>query len=233
MKTIWIAVLIFMVGLTTNAQNLKPFKDFNNLSLYGFKDDKGNIIVTGKYYHANEFSEGLAAVSRAYNDEWGNEYYNWGFIDQTGKEVIPVKYKFVSDFSEGLAVVSLNGKFGFIDKTGKMTIQEKYDGAISFIDGLALVSVNDKYGFINQRGEEIIPLKYDGISEFSEGLSAVKIIDKTSMPYIIKWGYINKTGETVVPLKEYDYILNFDKGKAEVKLNGRVFYIDKAGKEIK
>ena len=102
MKTTLVAtalLCLIAVAMTTQAQNLKPFKDFDNLSLYGFKDIKGNIIVVGKYNYANEFSEGLALVSRASGyDDWGNEYYSWGFIDQTGEEVIPLKYKHAMSF---------------------------------------------------------------------------------------------------------------------------------------
>jgi negative regulator of sigma E activity len=47
-----------------------------------------------------------------------------------------------------------------------------------------------------------------------------------------KWGYIDTTGKEVISFK-YDDAENFSKGFAKVKLEGREFYIDKYGNEVK
>ena len=44
--------------------------------------------------------------------------------------------------------------------------------------------------------------------------------------------FINKTGEEVIPLK-YDEVEDFSEGFAKVKLNGKVFYINKRGECVR
>lgn len=63
------------------------------------------VVIPAKYYLAENFSEGLAAVK--INGKWG-------FIDKTGKMVIPATFSGAKDFSEGLAAVEINGKWGYI-----------------------------------------------------------------------------------------------------------------------
>ena len=47
-----------------------------------------------------------------------------------------------------------------------------------------------------------------------------------------KCGFIDKNDNMVIPAK-YDGADSFSEGLAYVKLNGREFYIDKNGKEVK
>jgi len=154
-KIITICILLFG-AMAVNAQNLKPFK-FDN-GKYGYKDEKGNIVVRPIYSEASAFSEGLAAVSL----EKGG-IVRWGFIDGKGKVVIPFKW---------------GGNAG------------------DFHDGLAVVT---------------------------EGF----YLDKPTL-----WGAIDKTGKLVIPLA-YTYLSDFKNGKADAELNGKKFFIDKTGKEVK
>jgi hypothetical protein len=48
-----------------------------------------------------------------------------------------------------------------------------------------------------------------------------------------KIGFVNSLGEEIIPLIYDDAGYNFHDGKARVTLNGRTFYIDKNGNEIK
>ncbi|MCO6498500.1 MAG: WG repeat-containing protein [Chitinophagaceae bacterium] len=50
--------------------------------------------------------------------------------------------------------------------------------------------------------------------------------------YDRQWGFIDSTGFYVVK-PQYSSADSFKNGKAKVTLNGREFYIDKTGKEIK
>jgi len=94
---------------------------------WGYIDQEGRMAIPPKFQHAEDFSEGLAAVNigscrdeRA-DDLDGPPMYDtkgrcrvhpitsdgkWGFIDQQGKLVIPAEYIRVSKFSEGLALVA-------------------------------------------------------------------------------------------------------------------------------
>ncbi len=84
---------------------------------------------------------------------------------------------------------------------------------------------NGKYGFKDESGKIIIQPKYDLAWDFSEGLAMV-VLRK-------KYGFIDESGNEVIPLT-YNYAdFSFQNGKVQVKQNGRYFYIDKTGKEVK
>jgi hypothetical protein len=90
---------------------------------YEFIDWKSNIIA-GEFVDAENFKEGLAAVSQSDNEliteweEWDPSMKNYGFIDRNGEEVIPFRYDMAESFNGGLALVQLNGKIGYIDRKG-------------------------------------------------------------------------------------------------------------------
>ena len=197
----------------------KEYESFVNYSTgkLGYKHN-GRIVIPAKYDYTGftrSFSEGLAAV--VINGKWG-------YIDKSGNMVIPAKYDWAYDFSEGLAAVVINGKMGFIDKSGALVITAKYDNAGGFGEGLSWVETGGKYGFIDKSGALVIPARYDDVGGFGEGLSWVKINGKL--------GFIDKSGALVIPAK-YDHVWSsFSYGKAQVELNGRVFYIDHNGNEV-
>ena len=49
-----------------------------------------------------------------------------------------------------------------------------------------------------------------------------------------KWGFIDRNDNMVIPAK-YDWAYWFEKGKGitKVELNGRIFFIDKNGNEVR
>ncbi len=215
---------------------------------YNNNDDL--LVIPYQYDAAEDFSEGLACVSKdgkwGYIDKEGNviipfvydfvwsfseglapvERENkWGYIDKSGNEVIPCQYDYAIDFSDGLARVSKSGKCGFVDYQGKMVIPCKYsdDNLESFHDGLAKIRDGNKYGYIDKKGNEIIPCIYDMAYDFSEGLAAARKGNK--------WGYIDKAGNEIIPF-EYDYAYDFFESLARVKKKEKTGWIDKKGNEV-
>jgi len=72
----------------------------NPAGLWGFINDRGELVVPYKYFEVREFSHGRAAVSK---NVMGTP---WGFIDIDGNEVVPLVYGDVSDFdNRGVAIV--------------------------------------------------------------------------------------------------------------------------------
>lgn len=63
-----------------------------------------------------------------------------------------------------------------------------------------------------------------GMSHYSEGLAAVQITNG-------KWGYVDKQDYWVIEPK-YDFADLFSGGRAEVKLNGEYFFINKQGDRV-
>lgn len=233
-KTIITTCLLLLGTMALQAQELIPFKeDILLIGKWGYKNDRGTIVIKPEYTDAQYFSEGLAMVATLHD---GFNPDGWGFIDIKGKMIVSPKYNWAKSFSEGLAGVKLNGKWGYIDKTGKEIIPLKYFDAHSFSEGYAAFRYLEpkKWGFIDKTGKEVVLPKYDNVHSFSEGLAAVQIN--------YKWGFVDQSGKEVIPLT-FDRIgkggllftekdKGFQNGKILVKKDGREFYIDKTGKEI-
>jgi hypothetical protein len=158
----------------------------SDYDLYGYADSAtGKLVIPLQYDFAQEFYEGLAAVTKDNKS---------GFINTQGKVVVPLIYEDARYFSEGMAFVVLNGNTGFVNKTGALVIPAKYSSAGPFSDGLsAVVLENGKCGYINKTGTMVIEAKFDHAKEFYKGY-AIAIIGRKSV-------VIDKMGKTV-PLPE-------------------------------
>jgi len=139
--------ITLLIGALFCSQMLKaqviPFYSANN-DKYGYKNEKGKVIVEPKYDLAYNLDEGMAAFRL-------NEKY--GFIDESGKEVVPAKYDNTWKFIDGYAAVKLGDKYGFIDKTGKEVIPPIYESANNYhgtccYKGQAHVKENGKWKII-------------------------------------------------------------------------------------
>ena len=154
-----------LTGKLTEPSNEEVnYKKFNKKGKYGFKNEKGKVVIPAKYNWAWDFSEGLASVK--INGKWG-------FIDKNDNMAIPEKYDDACSFSEGLAPVRVNGKWGYIDSNDIMVIPAKYDNAGIFSEGLVPVSVNGKWGYINKKGNMMIRAIYDIAFSFIDGKATV------------------------------------------------------------
>ena len=275
-------VCLLLLGATLQAQELTKFKTDNGK--WGFKNEKGTVIIEPKYDDIASFTEGLVAVNigkqvllgsggkwgfidKAGNqvidclyDEVSNYGFNegiafvaikaehsdidlkWGAIDKTGAEILSFQYDNAFLFSEGVAWVNLGGRYGdqyyftggkwaLVDKKGKERIAPKYDDTDAFSEGLAAVKLNGKWGFVNQEGKETIPIQYYMVGTFSEGLVAVT---KSETTKDFQWIFVDKKDKTAIPTEfEGVFAPVFKDSKAKVRKDGKTFYIDKTGKEIK
>ena len=154
---------------------------------------KGVIDKSGKYlfrlkFQTGEtecFSEGLAAVSLGWKDNYGDYY---GFIDKNNKVIISGKYHRARKFSEELAAVEEYGKgkkrwgkTGYIDKNDKWVISPQYYIAGEFNEGVARVyPERNQCGFIDKKGNWVVP-PFFGSSGFSVG-DGVKIEPPKAKP---------------------------------------------------
>jgi len=141
MKIILLISALFL-GQMLKAQ-VTPFYSAEN-DKYGYKDEKGQVIIEPKYDLAYTLNEGMAAVRL-------NEKY--GYVDQNGREIIPPKYDHTWKFIGGYAAVKLGDKYGFIDKAGKEVIPLIYEDANNYhgtccYKGEAHVRQNGKWKII-------------------------------------------------------------------------------------
>lgn len=136
-----------------HAQILKPFEANNGL--YGYKDEKGKIVIPARYVTATYFYDGI-------DKAWVYLNSKFALINKKGKLITPFKYSYVNFFSEGMAVVAVNTKFmaagggyGFVDKNGKEVIPTIYDHAEEFKDGKAKVNKAGKEFYIDKTGKAV------------------------------------------------------------------------------
>jgi len=155
-----------------------PFED--NLK-WGYKNNRGEIVIQAKYQMANEFNRfGIAAVV----DDQG-----WVYINKQGKYLLrPHIIDNGPDyFNEGLARYVVDGKIGFMNEYGVKVIPATFDYVNPFSDGLAAfcqgcskVSKGEyhryeggKWGYINKYGEIVVKPEYESAGPFQDGKAEV------------------------------------------------------------
>lgn len=234
--------------ISTNfSDGLRGWYDYNSQKSI-FIDKTGNKVFECEG-EAEDFSEGLAAVSRCTFD---NDDFVCciGFVDKTGSEVIPFIFKHAGEFVDGLCWAETENSCGFINREGKFELTGDYKTLIldediecgeyplcpTFSEGRAWVCNKDgKFGYIDKTGKVVIPFRYEACYDdetelyyqqpcydFHEGLA--RIFDKTTE----KYGYINREGNEVFPC-QFGYADDIREGVAIVERDGKSGYIDAKG----
>jgi WG containing repeat len=163
---------------------------------WGYINKAGEQVIHFNFDEANEFSEGLAAVSKNRKG---------GYIDKTGRQVIPLQFDGVWNFSEGLARVEVSGQsmdevpeqMRFINKQGKIVFTvTNGQWADEFSEGLANVRIRkgadaneEIWGYINHSGQFVIKPQFQQAEPFYHGLAQVFFNGQM--------GYIDKSGKFV------------------------------------
>ena len=151
----------------------------------GFIDKTGRMAVAARFDNADDFSEGLAAVSVA---------GQWGYINIQGAMVIEPRFSDAGRFSMGLAVVRVGEKSGFINTSGELAIGARFDHALAFREGLAAVEVGDRWGYINLSGRFVIPAQYYDAYSFACGLGWVRFRERDGPG---DWGHVDREGTVI------------------------------------
>jgi len=216
----------YLIGSST--QNETNFDSIENSTSMDQSNDSNQL-----YDDVGGFYEGYATVKL--NGKWG-------FIDKSGKLVIPFKFDNISHFHEGIALVELNEKYGYIDITGKNITPIIYEfQSDAFCNGMCRVKRDGKWGFIDKSGKEVIAAKYSSVHNFHEGLAAVQstVYSEIHKTYVKAWGFIDIYGREITEFKynieKYEReasVGDFVDGLAIVKINNKLGYINKAGKEV-
>ena len=213
-----------------------------------FIDKTGNKVFECKG-EAEDFSDGLAAVSRCTSDK-DDFVCHIGFVDKTGSEVIPFNFKHAGYFVDGLCWAETENSCGFINREGKFELTGDYKTLVleediecgecplcpTFSEGLAWVCNKEgKFGYIDKTGKVVIPFRYEAAYEegmemyyqepchdFHDGLA--RIWDKTTD----KYGYIDREGNEVFPC-QFESAEDLSEGLAVVILDGKYGFIDAKG----
>jgi hypothetical protein len=116
-----------IVPVSETETKLSYFKDTNGK--YGFKNQKGKVIIPAKFESVQMECEDGRYCSAKLNG-------NWGIINNSGKVLIPFEYEYIERcFREGVIMAQKNGKQGFVDKNNNVIVPFKYTNAAGFENG--------------------------------------------------------------------------------------------------
>jgi hypothetical protein len=192
----------------------------------GYIDKTGTVVIPPRFFEAQDFAGGLAAVCVEADSKFG-------FIDHAGAVAIAPRFNQAGPFSEGLAAVETSAHvvgnqvvdiaWGFIDKTGALKIPDKFDYAGKFSEGLAQVAIKSgvSEGYIDHDGKMVIPARLIQTGDFSDGLAVVCADDCV---------YINRSGKVV--LRNDGAYWPFSDGLAVIGSGEPRVYINKRGRRI-
>jgi hypothetical protein len=115
-------------------------------------------------------------------------------------------------------------RYGYIDNVGRVVIKPQFYAAYQFSEGLAGVKVAkaDKYGYIDTAGKMVISPKFDRAAPFSEGFGFA-LLGSRSM-------CIDRFEKLLGP--DAINCLYFSDGLAMVEVEGKVGFMDQAGKMV-
>src|SRR5690554_6782421 len=239
-KTIFTICFLLLRTMALQAQEPTPFEGDNKK--WGFKDNKGAIVVPAKYSYVDNFADGLAPVNIGGIWLENQDHISggkWGYINKTGKEIVSLKYDDARMFKQGVVMVGVKAeplyRYGLINTEGKEIVPTKYDFIYDPEHGVAAYELKEKVGLIDiTNGKELLPAdKYNSLdpSYLSNGLIKAGVGMQNSR----KFGLITKSGKEIVPLI-YDEIRKFKNGKVVVSIgkypNRKAGMIDNTGKEI-
>jgi hypothetical protein len=204
---------------------------------YGFVDASGHVAIPVALHGAYAFSpNGLCFVVKHGDSPYsfiGNKY---GYMNTKGEYVIPPKFDDAKSFGiNDRAAVKVGDKWGIIDAKGNFVVPPKYDevpvSPESIFDtyGLAAVRKGRFWGYINSQGDPIGPRNLYKAGGFDENGLAKVIVEGVLRTY--KEGVINSKGEYVFK-PQFDRILPYLNGYAQVALKGRWGFIDTRGKIV-
>jgi hypothetical protein len=162
---------------------MTPTKFYDsNEGLFGFKDDKGVIIIPPVFDKAESFKNGFAVVK---ND------ILWGVIDAKGKTIIPFNYDFIIISHNGWIHAQIEAAWclfttdGVLHLTLNNILSWRYPEA-----GIIAVKKTNGWGCIDMRGKTVVPFIYKSLGPVTNNW--LSFFENG------KWGWLNKDGKVVI-----------------------------------
>lgn len=177
----------------------KTLKPFLIEEKWGYKDNKGKMVVSPIWDYADYFHEGFAVVR--------NDKGLYGYIDSNGQQLIRCQFKEAMKFINGIALIQTSdGCWEQINYAGELLHNCPWIDVFPYSEGFAAVRkpINDvdvicgvsaRYGFINEERQLVIPCDYSRVSSFQNGYAKVTTVFGDN-------GYINKEGKFIWFLDE-------------------------------
>jgi len=136
----------------------------DNVELYGYLDDAGNVVTEPIYAAASACVDGHMLVQ----DNSGVKI----ILNSTGGEVgrLPAEYTKAFLGKNSVAFCNTAGLWGYCDFTGHTLIEPQFASAGPMIQGAALVEKNNLWGLIDDRGNWLVEAKFHSARNLGEGL---------------------------------------------------------------
>lgn len=249
MRNLFLLLLLSACSLQSGAQ-LIPFKD--DKGKYGYRDEKGTIIVSPQYDLALPESEYFLAVNKGYKEVMENgapkvlAWGKWGFLNSKGQQLIPFIYDMVKPVTNGHFVVNTGakpwgnewltgGKWGSIDLLQKPLFPMKYDMIREAAGGTWLVNAGGKFYF-NANG--VLPDKNQSGKWGLAGSDGRELVKPAYASLQLAWennfiaqdavskkyGLLSFEGKSKIPF-DYEQLSDFNKGAALAKKDGKYGFI--------
>lgn len=155
-----------------------------SVSLYGFIDTLGQIVIPFKYKYAFDFSESKAIV--ATTDD------RFIYINLDGSQFNKRDYQDQSHFLNGYAIVQ-EDLYGVIDMNEEYLIEPQYDKIVSKSNKYFWIKQKGFYGVVDRNNKIIFESEYDQINSNSDSLFFLK---KGNL-----WAMGNPSGEIISEFK--------------------------------
>ena len=247
LKAYTINILLLCIVVLSGCSTEKVlFPVMNDQGVFGYVDQKGNIVLPCEYEQARRFDNGYAVVRQDEKE---------GIINVNGKAVIPIEYDFISiyDSIRGWYVVEKEEKEGVISVNGDVIVPLIYDEVLFFNDNNACVKednkvfwydIEDKNQHILCKDKSIRNLTWtnEPLFAYTQGEpKKVEGIDRAfpkQLSWTEKWGVIDENNNEVVPEK-YDYIEGHAEGRTFAYLTednisaSHAYLLDEKGKVIR
>ncbi|MEO7975600.1 WG repeat-containing protein [Flavobacterium sp.] len=187
---------------------------------YGYKNNKGIMVIPAIYDNANEFNG--SGWATCYKDGF------MGCVNASGKVVLPFTFKFIqTGFGKYIAAQTQNGECRIYNSDDGTFIKIAGVNDIYAFEksGITTFKSGNKFGFINTKGKILCPAIYDHTSTNNEGLVKVFTNGQLQVYDILN----NKILATIPNAKGYGTISN---GITQINIDDKCGFIDKYGKTI-
>lgn len=202
--------------------SLQPVLD-EKTHLFGFCNDKNEVVIPHRYTLAKDFVNGRAQV-------W--LHGKTGFLDTTGKEIIPLQYDDAEAFWKLYTLVKKNGKYGMLDTGGRVLYPVIYDsiGVEPLSVGTILVFIRTKeterFGISDSTGKVLIPAQYLTIRDFSR-IHPYAIVTKRS-----GMGLVHLEGREILPATFTKVLINRHQSLVYVQQGTKKGILDTNGRVL-
>lgn len=187
--------------------------------LWGFVNEKFELVVPCKYQLVRSFSEGWAAVRM--NNQWH-------FIDTTStiQMSLNVNIRDIGTFKNGMCWFKVGNKYGFISKEKPIAVPPRFNSVTDFEADVAVVETKNGFGIITPDGQFVLKPSLKVIKAFNEyGVAAYKKADSRF------WGLMDNSGNLLTEPK-YEVIGKYHNGYAKVRKNYSYGLIDSLGQLV-